>query len=169
MALVGNAIREEGDFSQALAFHRRALAVFEKTTGVDHPDYAAGLADLGEDLRRLGRAAEALSHHEKALKIFKARAPDRDGYALLYQGLVLLDLGRMQEATSPLTRAYERFSPGEAERASAAFALARALDPRRPSSQRARELTQEALATFTTLHAARERAQVAAYLDRATR
>jgi eukaryotic-like serine/threonine-protein kinase len=169
LASIGNALREEGDFSQALAFHRRALAVFEKTTGVDHPDYAAGLADLGEDLRRLGRAAEALSHHERALKIFKARAPDRDGYALLYQGHVLLDLGRIPEATSALTRAYERFSPGEAERASAAFGLARALDPRRPSSQRTRELAQEALATFTTLHAARERAQVAAYLDRATR
>jgi eukaryotic-like serine/threonine-protein kinase len=169
LALVGNALRGTGDYSQALAFHRRALAVFEKSAGVDHPDYASGLSDLGEDLRRLGRAVEALSYHERALKIFQARAPGRDSYAALYQGLALLDRGRLREAIRALTRAYERFSPGESERASAAFGLARALDPRRPSSQRARQLAQEALTTFTTLRATHERAQVVAYLNRGAR
>jgi tetratricopeptide (TPR) repeat protein len=169
LALIGNALRETGDFHQALEFHRRALAVFEKSAGVDHPDYAAGLAELGEDLRRLGRAAECLSYQERAIKIFQARAPERDGHAVHYQGLALLDLGRMREATAALTRTYEHFTPGDAERASAAFGLARVLDPHHPRSQRARELAQEALATFTTLHAARERAEVAEYLSRAAR
>jgi serine/threonine-protein kinase len=169
LALIGSALRAAGDFRQALAFHRRALAVFEKSAGVDHPDYAAGLSETGEDLRRLGSRGEALSHLERALKIFQRRAPERDLHAVLYRGLALLDLGRTQEATAALTRTYEHFSPADAERATAAFGLARALDPHRPGSKRARELAQEALTIFTALHATRDRAEVAAYLDRAAR
>lgn len=169
LALIGTALRATGDFRQALAFHRRALAVFEKSAGVDHPDYAAGLSEIGEDLRRLGNAVEALSYLERALKIFQARAPERDLHTVLYRGLALLDLGRTQEATAALTRTYERCSPADSERATAAFGLARARDPHHPRSQRTRDLAQEALTIYTTLHAARERAQVAAYLNRAAR
>lgn len=169
LGAIGDVLREMGDFRQALAFHRRALAVLEKRSGGDHPDYATGLSDVGEDLRRLGDAAESLSYQERALKIFQARSPHRGANVALYQGLALLDLGRVREATPPLTSAYQRSSPGGALRASAAFGWARALDPHRPRSQRARELAQEALAIFTARHAARERAQVAAYLDRGAR
>jgi tetratricopeptide (TPR) repeat protein len=169
LGAIGDALRNLGDFDQALAFHRRALAVLENGAGIDHPSYATGLADVGEDLRQLGRAAEALSYQERALKIFQARAPNRGTPGVVYQGLALLDLGRLREATQTLTSAYQRASPGGALRANAAFGLARALDPRRPSSQRARELAQEALAIFTAKRAARERARVAAYLDRAAR
>jgi eukaryotic-like serine/threonine-protein kinase len=167
LGAIGDALREMGDLGQALAFHRRALAVLEKRAGVDHPRYATSLADIGEDLRLLGDAAESLKHQERALEIIRARAPERDADASLYKGLALLDLGRRQEATPALTRAYEEFSRGSAHRATAAFALARALDPQRPSSQRARELAQEAVTTFNALRAARQRAQVAAYLNRA--
>jgi hypothetical protein len=160
-------LREIGDLRQALVFHRRALAVLEKTAGVDHPHYATGLSDVGEDLRRLGHAAESLSYQERAVKIFQARSPDRGAVVVLYHGLALLDLGRLREATPVLTRAYERSSPGGAQRAGAAFGLARALAPHRPSSQRARELAREAMTIFTARRAARERAQVAAYLNRA--
>ena len=166
---IGDVLRAMGDFDQALAFHRRALTVFEKSVGVEHPDYATGLSDIGEDLRRLGRPAESLRHQERALKILRARSPDIDSVAVLHQGLALLDLGRRREATSVLMRAYELTTSGGLNRASAAFGLARALDPHRPRSQRARELAQEALPIFTTLRAARERAQVAAYLSRAAR
>jgi eukaryotic-like serine/threonine-protein kinase len=166
---IGDALREMADVRQALSFHRRALAVLEKGAGVDHPRYASALSDIGEDLRRIGHAAESLSYQERALKIIRARVPERDAEASLYAGLALLDLGRLREATPALTHAYDEFSPASSQRATAAFGLARALDPRRPSSQRARELAQEALASFTALHAARERAQVATYLNRATR
>jgi serine/threonine-protein kinase len=166
---IGDVLRAMGDFHQALAFHRRALTVLEKSAGVDHPDYATGLSDIGEDLRRLGRAAESLRYQERALKILRARSPDVDSIAVLHQGLALLDLGRRREATSILMRAYELTSSGGLNRASAAFGLARALDPHHPRSQRARELAQEALTNFTTLRAARERTQVAAYLSRPAR
>jgi tetratricopeptide (TPR) repeat protein len=166
---IGDVRRAMGDFDQALAFHRRALTVLQKSSGVDHPDYADGLSDIGEDLRRLGRPAESLRHQERALEILRARSPDIDSIAVLHQGLALLDLGRRREATTVLMRAYELTSSGGLNRASAAFGLARALDPHRPRSQRARELAQEALPIFTTLRAARERAQVAAYLSRGAR
>jgi tetratricopeptide (TPR) repeat protein len=164
LGAIGDVLRCTGDFGEALAFHRRALAVLENSAGVDHPDYATGLSDVGEDLRLLGRAAESLSHQERALEIFHARSPDRGILVVLYQGLALLDLGRPREATAPLTRVYDRSSPGGTQRASAAFGLARALEPHRPRSQRARELAREALTIFTTRHATRERDQVASYL-----
>jgi serine/threonine-protein kinase len=167
---IGNALRELGDVRQALAFHRRALAVLEKSVGTEHPIYANHLSFLGEDLRRLGRAAESLSYQERALKIIRARSPDtnRVDWVMLYQGLALLDLGRRQEAIAALTRAYELSSP-DTQRVSAAFGLARALDPHHPRSQRARELAQEALTILTTLGLTRERAQVAAYLKQLAR
>jgi eukaryotic-like serine/threonine-protein kinase len=168
LTLIGNALREQGDLRQALVFHRRAVAVLEKA-GVDHSDYANGLSDTGENLRRLGHAAESLSYQERALKIIRARPPAKVDRVMLHQGLALLDLGQLREATATLTRAYELSPPGASERASAAFGLARAREPHRPKSQRARELAQEALTIFTTLRAERDRAQVAAYLSRAAR
>jgi serine/threonine protein kinase/tetratricopeptide (TPR) repeat protein len=169
LGAIGDVLRDIGDYREALAFHRRALGVLEKTAGVDHPSYATGLADVGEDLRRLGRAAESLGYQDRAIKIFQARAPARVTHAVLYRGLALLDLGRVREAKPALTDAYKRAASGGALRARAAFGLARTLDPRRPSSQRARELAQEALANFTAMRAAHERARVAAYLSRAAR
>jgi tetratricopeptide (TPR) repeat protein len=169
LASIGDVLRAMGDFREALAFHRRALTALEKSVGVDHPDYATALSDIGEDLRRLGRPAESLRYQERALEILQARSPDIDSIAVLHQGLALLDLGRRREATPVLTRAYELTSPGGINRAKAAFGLARALDPHRPRSQRARELAQEALKIFPTVRAARERAHVAAYLRRAGR
>jgi len=167
LAAIGTAARNLGDTREALAVHRRALAVFEKSASIDHPRYADCLTEIGEDLRRLGRAAESLRYHEQALEIIHARSPDWNVLALLYQGLALVDLGRRQEAIPMLTRGYEGFSPTGAYRAQAAFGLARALEPHRPSSQRARALAQEALAIFAAVRAADERDQVAAYLARA--
>jgi len=168
LSAIGDVLNEQGDFPRALDFHRRALVIIEKAVGVDHPSYANTLSDVGEDLRQLGHAAESLTQQERALKIILARSPDSGGMVILRQGLALLDLGRRQEATAVLERAYKLSSP-DLQRASAAFGLARALDPHHPSSQRARKLAEEALTIFTTVRATRDRAQVVAYLDRAAR
>jgi len=169
LSAVGTAARNRGDVREALGLHRRALAVFESSGSTDHPRYGYCLAEVGEDLRRLGRAAESLSYHKRSLEIIHARSPDWDTHTLLYQGLALVDLGRQQEAIPILTKAYDDFSPTGPYRAQAAFGLARALEPRRPSSQRAKALAQEALAIFTAVHAKDERDQAAAYLARAPR
>jgi eukaryotic-like serine/threonine-protein kinase len=168
---MGTVRREMGAFAEALAFHRRALAMHKKTAGADHHSYAVNLSEIGEDLRRLGRAAEALRHQEKALHILRARIGQHPmiGHQLAYKGLALVDLRRPRQAVPVLKQALETIPPGDANRARAAFALARALEPRRPRSARALALAREALAIFTALRASRERDEVARYLARGSR
>jgi len=164
MTAIGTAMRNMGELSEAVEMHRRALTILKNSAGKEHPRYANCLTELGEDLRRLGRAEESLSYQKRALEIIRARSPEWDSIPLLHQGLALIDLGRGAEAVPELTRVHEHFTPGGIERARAAFALARALEPRRPTSARATALAQEALATLTTRNIAGERARVAAYL-----
>jgi hypothetical protein len=56
--------------------------------------------------------------------------------------------------------------PAMNDRAQAAFALARALEPRRPRSRRTRALAEEALQIFTAVRDSRDRDEVASYLVR---
>jgi hypothetical protein len=86
------------------------------------------------------------------------------GFTLSYQGLALLDLGRRRAAIPKLDRALALVPPGEPDRAHAAFALARALEPGRPRSARTRALAEEALQIFTAIRATRERSRVTRYL-----
>ncbi len=168
---IGSLRRNMGAFAEALAVHRRALALTEKTAGADHPSYAVTLSETGEDLRHLGRAAEALSHQERALRILRARMGDHPilGPHLAYQGLALVDLGRRERAIPLLQEALAKIPAGDANRARAAFGLARALEPRRPRSARAQALAREALDVFTAQRASRERDEVAGYLARGPR
>jgi eukaryotic-like serine/threonine-protein kinase len=165
---LGNVHYNRGHFAQALAFHRDVLAFREKDQKT-HPSYATSLAAVGEDLRRLGRAAESLTYQRRALAVLDKQGDHPAvGYASACQGLALVDLGRRREAIAPLERALRILAPGDAERGRAAFALARALEPRRPTSKRAKALAKEALEIFTAVHAVREREQVAAYLAKSS-
>jgi eukaryotic-like serine/threonine-protein kinase len=167
---LGNVYYNEEDFAKALALHRRALDIRERKQRT-HPRYAISLAAVGEDYRRLGRAAESLTYQRRALASLGTSLGDHPivGYVLTCQGLALVDLGRRREAIAPLERALRIIPPGEPDRGRAAFALARALEPRRPRSARCKALAREAFDIFTATHAASERDQVAAYLARATR
>jgi tetratricopeptide (TPR) repeat protein len=164
---LGNVHYSQGNFAQALAFHREALAFREKNQRT-HPSYGVSLAAVGEDHRRLGRAAESLTYQRRALAAL-GNLGDHPavGYVSACQGLALVDLGRRREAIAPLERALRIIKRGDADRARAAFALARALEPRRPRSKRARALAEEALESFTALRAVPERDRVAAYLGKA--
>jgi tetratricopeptide (TPR) repeat protein/predicted Ser/Thr protein kinase len=163
---LGNTRREMGALAEADALHRRALAIQEKVSGIDHPGYAMTLSEIGEDMRRAGRAAAALTYQQRALRILRARMGEHPtiGYSLVYEGLALLDLGRRRQAIPILTRGHEMVPAGDPDRARAALALARALEPRGPRSERAKALAQEALEIFTAVRAERERARAAAYL-----
>jgi tetratricopeptide (TPR) repeat protein/predicted Ser/Thr protein kinase len=153
-----------GDFAQALSMNRRALAIFEKS-GPNTDLHASGISAVGETLRRLGKAADALGHQTRALQMLS----DMQGHPLIphvmaSKGLALHDLGRRLDAIPVLERALEDLPPGVPDRAFAAFALARALEPRRPRSARAKALAREALTIFTATGPHRERGQVSAYL-----
>jgi tetratricopeptide (TPR) repeat protein len=153
----------------ALELYSRSLAIEEKSLGKDHPRYGLTLALAGEAHRRLGRAARSLADQDHALAIIGSRMADHPtlGYPLTYKALALADLGRRREAIQVFERALEKLRPGDGDRGMAAFGLARALDPRRPRSARARALAEEALRIFTDVNYRSGREQVAAYLGRA--
>jgi tetratricopeptide (TPR) repeat protein/predicted Ser/Thr protein kinase len=163
---LGTLLCETGDIGQGLSLLRQALAIREKTLGKEHPNYAFTLAAIGEGLRRSGRPREALPYLERALAIQSPRLGEHYvvGFTLSYQGLALLDLGRRRAAIPKLERALALVPPGEPDRAHAAFALARALEPGRPRSARTRALAEEALQIFTAIRATRERNRVTRYL-----
>ncbi len=58
-----------GDNRAALPFSKRALAIFEKALGPDHPDTALSLNNLGYLLRAMGELAAARPYYERALAI----------------------------------------------------------------------------------------------------
>jgi eukaryotic-like serine/threonine-protein kinase len=165
---LGDVHYETGDIARALSLHKQALAIRENKLGKEHPNYAYTLAVIGEDLRRSGRPREALKYIEQALAILSPRMGKNIvvGYTLGYKGRALADLGRRRDAIPVLERALEVIPPAMNDRAQAAFALARALEPRRPRSRRTRALAEEALQIFTAVRDSRDRDEVASYLVR---
>ncbi len=51
--------RAQGKYTQAEPLYRRALAIWEKTLGPEHPDVATDLENYAALLHKLNRAAEA--------------------------------------------------------------------------------------------------------------
>jgi serine/threonine-protein kinase len=167
---LGTSLRDDGDAAGALEHHRRALAIYEKSLGRESADHAVCLSEIGEDLRRLGRPAESLDHQRRAIQVLSgAGQPLLLATARGAQGLALFDLGRRREAIPLLERAIEKMLPASPDRARAAFALARALEPGRARTARAKALAEEALKTFTAVRLPRERDDVRAYLRRGQR
>jgi eukaryotic-like serine/threonine-protein kinase len=161
---IGNILRQTDHAEEALEQHRNALAALEKL-GPQNPDHAECLSALGEDLRLLHRANEALHYQERALQALgREGKPLLVGNAQVFQGLALLDLGRRDQAIPLLEQGLKSIPPIGLVRAQASFGLARALEPRHPTSKRARQLAEEALSILTSMHRTRDREEVAAYL-----
>ncbi len=49
----------QGKYAEAEPFHKRALAIWEKALGPEHPRVATGLETYAALLRKTGRSAEA--------------------------------------------------------------------------------------------------------------
>jgi hypothetical protein len=58
-----------GEYSKAESFFRRALILFEKSLGGDHPKVANVLNDMAELYRKMGRSEEAETMAGKAEKL----------------------------------------------------------------------------------------------------
>jgi tetratricopeptide (TPR) repeat protein len=150
--------------SSSIATRSRLSKSWDRETR--NPDHAECLSAIGEDLRHLGRASEALQYQERALKALGSDGkPLLVGYALAFQGLAQLDLGRRDQAIPLLERGLTAIPPTGLNRVHALFGLARGLEPRHPASKRARQLAEEALSILTGMHRIRDREKVEAYLE----
>ena len=59
----------QGKAAEALPLYRKALRIYEKVLGLDHPDTALCYNNLALCLNAQGKAAEALPLYGKALRI----------------------------------------------------------------------------------------------------
>ncbi|MDR0634743.1 MAG: tetratricopeptide repeat protein, partial [Azoarcus sp.] len=65
----GRVFNAQGDYGKALEWHRKALAIWEKTLGKGHPLRATAYNNIAEVYRAQGKYEEALEWHRKALAI----------------------------------------------------------------------------------------------------
>jgi len=69
---LGNLLRVDARYADALAAHERALALDEAALGEDHPRVGRDLHNVAGVLRRMDRADEAQARYERALAIKRA-------------------------------------------------------------------------------------------------
>src|SRR5688572_27326273 len=87
-------LRERGDVRRAKALALRALALFEKHEGPDHPDVANVRAELGSILEALGDYDGATKELERANAIL-AKWPLRGEHALTLTRMRVNALGQL--------------------------------------------------------------------------
>lgn len=98
---LANALRDHGQFDEAVASYRRALT--------RNPDFAVAHCGLGFTLRRLGKLDDAIACYRRALAL-KPDYPE----ACNNLGNALHDLGQLDEAIANYQRAL-RFNPDFAD------------------------------------------------------
>jgi len=64
-------LQDLGDLAGARAHYERALAIWEKQLGPEHPNVAWAVNNLGMVLKALGDLDVARAHLERALQIFR--------------------------------------------------------------------------------------------------
>jgi tetratricopeptide (TPR) repeat protein len=73
-------VSKQGRYAEGEALLERALAIFERAHGRDHPEFANGLLALASLRTDQGRAAEAIALHERALAVAERTFPPGDPY-----------------------------------------------------------------------------------------
>jgi len=66
---MGNVLNDKGEKEEALEYFFKALAIYEKVLGIDHPDIAQAYYNIGLVLENQGKPKEALEYFSKALAI----------------------------------------------------------------------------------------------------
>jgi tetratricopeptide (TPR) repeat protein len=105
---LGLMLRAKADYAQAEPLMRRALAIDEKSYGLDHPEVARDLSNLALLLQDTNRLAEAEPHMRRALAIFeKSLGSDHPKVATCLNNLALLlqATNRLADAEPLLRRA----------------------------------------------------------------
>jgi tetratricopeptide (TPR) repeat protein len=131
---LANTFLLEGRFDEALPLYQQALAVFERRLGPQHYRTVTTLNNVGVVLAEQGRYRDALPYFEKVVAARDAVAADAkaaDAHANL--GMLLLELGRLDDADAQLERAkgllqglpLDHFSQAEPLLGAAKLSLAR--------------------------------------------
>ena len=82
---------QAGRYPEALPLQQRALKIYEKALGPDHPDIASSLNNLGGLYKVMGAYDQALPLYRRALKVReKALGPDHPDTAISLNNLALL-------------------------------------------------------------------------------
>jgi tetratricopeptide (TPR) repeat protein/predicted Ser/Thr protein kinase len=105
---IGVLYDDEGKYDEALAAHRRALAIREKLLGPEHPQVAGSLNNLGDTLDDQGKHDEAVPYYRRALAIREATfGPEHPevGASLNNLGDALAGAGHHEEALEAFGRA----------------------------------------------------------------
>ncbi|MEM9459203.1 MAG: serine/threonine-protein kinase [Myxococcota bacterium] len=105
---LGVVLHQQGELSEAVTYHQRALAIKERALGSDHPTVANILVNIGNILHKQGKLSDALVHHQRALAIAEhALGSDHPHIASILNntGNVLLSQGKLADALSHYQRA----------------------------------------------------------------
>ena len=87
----GYYLRMSGDLAGARPYYERALAIFERVLGPEHPDTAASLNNLGQLLQDLGDLTGARAYLKRALTICeRVLGPEHSATAASLNNLGLL-------------------------------------------------------------------------------
>jgi tetratricopeptide (TPR) repeat protein len=74
---IGQILEAKGDLEGALSYSQRALKIYEKVYGPDHPNVAICAYNIGAILKDKGDLVGALNYTQRALKILQNRyGPD---------------------------------------------------------------------------------------------
>ena len=77
---IGSVYNSQGDYANALGYHLKALAIWEKVVGTEHPSVATSYNNIGLVYLNHGNFAKALECYRKALsiqeRIFGVEHPD---------------------------------------------------------------------------------------------
>ncbi|MEM9453713.1 MAG: serine/threonine-protein kinase [Myxococcota bacterium] len=108
LSTLGIVLLSRKDHQSAQHHFERALAIYEKAVGPDHPHVAASLNSLGAVFNSMGDYENAQHHFERALAIWeKARGPDHPhvAYSLIGLGAVFSSKGDYEDARHHYERA----------------------------------------------------------------
>ena len=104
---LGTPLRSLGKFEDAMAAHRRSLALREEALGADHPECASSHINLGQALAAAGDTAGADAAFRRAATLLEAATgQEHADLANAWAGLADLDLraGRLDDAAATLER-----------------------------------------------------------------
>jgi tetratricopeptide (TPR) repeat protein len=141
-ACLGQALYEANRLDEAIEHYREALRLY--------PDYFEVHVDLGAALMDKGLLNEAMKESEEALRLHpgNASALSNIGIILMNQGRILIDQGRLDDATSRLRESLQidaQLPPARAQQATAAHAILGSLLARQGRLEEAAHELREAL------------------------